>query len=149
MAGEGLLMRTVLLAMVCLLGCGGGGGDAVSKFTGTWEVIGTRTGTCSDGSTATPVSSTGQVLVTEGTTSDLVRAGKTAMACPIPLNVSGNRATLGGTATCTDDDGNTLQFLTWTLTVDGDSGSETGTATVAIPAAGGSCNLSFSATLTR
>jgi hypothetical protein len=131
-------------------GTGGTAADPVTPFLGTWSQIVSYTVICADGSTATE-SQTGIVLMTRGTTSDIVRAATGGgRICPVALNVSGRRATLAGAAPCSID-GATLLVSNWTfdLGVDDRSATEMGTAITALPQARGRCNASYSITLTK
>jgi hypothetical protein len=145
----------LFVGLVSVLGCGGGGEDPTGRFTGAWNFIQTSNAVCSDGS-ADSASSTGQLLITRGTDSDLVRASAGDAPCPVKLNIGsdGLRATLvsGPSCSTTAADGTPLSIAitTWNLTVDseGKSGSEAAAFTIG-QAGAGSCSVTSTSTLSR
>lgn len=170
----GLLRRAVLVAVV-VVGCGGGGGlpDAghqgiagtggsgsggagsggsgggasidPAPFLGTWTETLTIAGTGSCAGLFMPITQTGQIMVTVGTTSDLVRASAND-TCSIPLTIVGaGQATLARPIQCVETQG-TFAFSTWTMTIAGSSGGESASAMLTAPVA---CPVSVTGTLTR
>jgi hypothetical protein len=130
-------------------GAGGGAGGASAidptPFLGNWTEMLTATGSglCAN---ATPV--TGPVVVTAGTSSDLVRTEPGTGGCSIPLNlVSRTQATLARPAQCSTSLGS-YDFSAWTMTIAGNAATETGAATLTLTGAG-MCSITLSGTLSR
>jgi hypothetical protein len=137
--------------------CGGTANQAadVSRFLGSWR---TTTGTttlsaCSDGVTRPPNTMVSlPVIVTQGTTSDLVVDD--TYGCATKATVTGNTATILAGQTCTETaTGATLTYTTSQCTffvhADGTQADATLLGTVTAPASSLTCMFRYDLPLTK
>lgn len=153
-------LGTSLLGVLCLLGCTQvdpqaddtttGDGDP-TPYLGAWQMMGTVTTTCSDGSNATQ-SLVGTVSMSRGKSSDLVRTVTDAVCPGFPLNVNATSARLVADVTCPPEPASQVTLKDWqvTLGVSHTSATETGSArTVFLPPASGTCSSIYSTSLLK
>lgn len=148
------------LASLCLLGCtqlnpdadqGTAGDGDPTPYLGTWQMMGTVTTTCSDGSNASqPL--LGTVSMSLGKSSDLLRT-VTDSVCPgFPLVVLASSARLVDAVVCPPEPASQVTLTDWqvTLGVSHTSATETGSAkTVFLPPASGTCSSLYSTSLLK
>ena len=135
-------------------GTGTGGASSVNRtpFLGNWTAAVTIavSGSCPN---VEPVTDTEQVVVSAGTTTDLVREPTSGSPCAVPLNiVSATQAMLARPIQCSFSSSvssGTYDFSSWTFTISGDTGTESASGTVTLSAVGLTCPTSLSTTLTR
>ena len=131
-------MRTMILMTVLafVAGCGGSSGssladggqadgvDRLAPFLGSWKLVsGTFTVTCPNKPPMTE-QATSDDSFQRGTTSDLLLADP---RCPLNLKVSGNIATAVAGQSCSNS-AVTLTVQSYTFKIDGNTGTEKGTA---------------------
>ena len=135
-----------------------GGGPDVSGFLGTWQTTGgTQTlSNCTNASNdgVTQIPTTIALMITTGTTSDLVGTytGPGSSGCVIAMNVSGQVATGVVGQTCTQvAQGQTdvVRLDTYTFTISGNTAHEVGTATEMDQAATNFCDVAGDATYAK
>ena len=145
---------------LCLLGCTqvdpeadestAGDGDP-TPYLGTWQMMGTVTTTCSDGSNASQAL-LGTVSMSLGKSSDLLRT-VTDSVCPgFPLKVQASSARLVADVPCPPEPASQVTLTDWqvTLGVSQTSATETGSAkTVFLPPASGTCSSLYSTSLLK
>jgi hypothetical protein len=163
---EGVGLASVLFALGCSAsggsadasnpGAGGTGGIGGSggtpsfdpaPFLGAWtETLGVLGTLCPN---VNPLSASGPITVSVGTSSDLVRIEPALGGCSIPLNiVTRQNATLARAIQCVTSTG-TYDFNEWGIsTSDGTTGAESAYATLTI-AGVGTCPVTLKTTLTR
>lgn len=129
---------------------GGSGSIDPAPFLGSWNEAATSVvsgGACVG---VDPITSTGPITVSMGTSSHLVRADD---SCSIPLNVtSTSLATLARAAQCVIPaisglGSGTVAFDTWTFAISGNTGTESASGTLTLGSV--VCPLTLSASLTR
>jgi hypothetical protein len=133
---------------VTLQACDDGGDRrALGRFTGTWRAVsGTQTTVCPGFAPSTaPI--TPNVVWTEGLTSDLVQTHSDGL-CVINADVTGDTASgQGPPCIVTESDGTTLTLTvsgyTFVLSADGQTASESGTASLLLNSGGASVNCTI------
>lgn len=143
------LGTAALVSLLCL-GCGGGDGENLDQFVGTWQYTsGTVTTNCGSGSTTEQQS--GNTVFSKGITSDLVSV---ADQCTFKLEVTGNTASTAAGQTCAVVESGvnfTLTVTAYTFTVSGTVADESFSAT--LQAAGGTgvinCTLTSTAKMQK
>jgi hypothetical protein len=152
LTGETFMRTMILMTLLAFVaGCGGAsdssfadggqadGVDRLAPFLGSWKLVsGTFTVTCPN-KPPTTQQATSDDSFQRGTTSDLLLADP---ECPLNLNVSGNVATAVAGQSCSSS-GVTLMVQSYTFTIDGNTGTEKGTAQI------GGCASAGEATYTR
>jgi len=137
-------------------GVGGTGGSSSldpTPFLGTWSETTTITVSGACANLIDPVTTTVPIAVTSGApSSDPLPTETTEPSCAIPLNlVSGTQATLKSPKQCIYSSGSgsvTYNFSAWTMTVSGNTGTESASGTATL-AGVGNCPVSMTATLSR
>jgi hypothetical protein len=156
------LTRLVPLALLCVFGCvpvGSNGDDTASggstgdptPYLGDWNVTGTVTTTCTDG-TRGNLALSGPVSIERGSSSDLLRTVANGPCPDFPLKVKAANATLIGEVSCPADAVSQVTVTSWqvTLGADDSSATETGSAkTVFPPPETGTCTAIYSTTLVK
>ncbi|MEO5768377.1 MAG: hypothetical protein ABIS92_08500 [Polyangia bacterium] len=122
----------------------GGDGKSLSRFIGTWKpTTGTGTTTCAGQSSTKPV--TDNTVWAAGVSSDLVQ---TDGSCALLANVTGSTASALPSQSCTQMDGTTTATLsvtayTFSLSADGQTATESGSAAITGNIGGVAASCSF------
>jgi hypothetical protein len=149
----------VLLAAFGCIPTGSNGDDSASggsaadltPYLGEWQVTGTVTTTCTDG-TRGNLALSGPVTLERGTSSDLLRTVANGPCPDFPLTVKAANATLAGEVACPADAVSQVTVTSWQVTLGADesSATETGRAkTVFPPPETGTCTAIYSTTLVK
>ena len=168
---RGAVNRLLVGGLLAVLGCGGGAGGAdggspgtggtgtgasgaggapaldPTPFLGAWTETTTIVATGACANLVDPLTTTAPITVTRGAASDLLRAETTGASCAIPLDlVSSNQATLASSKQCTYASA-TYDFSAWTMTVNGNAGTESASGT--LMGSGINCPVMLTATFSR
>lgn len=155
------MKRLIGLGLICAAAaCGGGGSgeDRVEAFIGSWTAAsGMSTLDCDNNEFDSSEPLSGTTMFMAGTDSDLVEVNADATAdCPaVKFNVSGSKASITGSKTCTDiGDGVTvvLTYSTYDLTLDSAGTSITINGNASLNVSGSvtaTCTATLSGTATK
>jgi len=131
-------------------GAGGRSSIDPTPFLGAWTQAQTFTLSGSCAGIVPSAAQTTAITVSAGTSSDLVMSSSPDDGCSYPFRItSATEATLVKTTQCTVNGGSlgnvTGTFDTWTITVSGNAGTESGAGAISSPA----CPFSMTGTLSR